>query len=54
MFTLAAQRNLKRAKECFDEHLSVNDYYIAEELSPNLMYQVHLGSVGIWQTGGHE
>ena len=54
MFTVAAQGNLKRAEEYFDEHLSVNDYYTADELRPNLMYQVHLGSVGIWQTRGRE
>ena len=31
MFTVATQRNLSRAKDYFKEHLSVNDYYTAEE-----------------------
>ena len=35
MFTVATQRVLKRAEEYFDEHLSVNDYYTAEELRPS-------------------
>ena len=35
MFTVATQRDLKRAEEYFDEHLSVNDYCTAEELRPS-------------------
>ena len=35
MFTVATQRDLSRAKEYFDEHLSVNDYYTAEDLRPS-------------------
>src|SRR5437870_3225582 len=35
MFTIAAQRNLSRAEDYFDEHLSVNDYYTNEDLRPS-------------------
>ena len=34
MFTVATQRDMGRAKDYFDEHLSMNDYYTAEELRP--------------------
>jgi conjugative relaxase-like TrwC/TraI family protein len=34
MFTVAVQRDLSRAQEYFDEHLSVNEYYTAEDLRP--------------------
>ncbi|MBK8001296.1 MAG: relaxase domain-containing protein [Verrucomicrobia bacterium] len=52
MFTVIAQKNLSDAKRYFDEHLSRNDYYAAEEIRPGKWLGQGVERLGL--TAGHE
>jgi conjugative relaxase-like TrwC/TraI family protein len=52
MFTVVAQKNLPDAKRYFEEHLSRNDYYAAEEIHPGQW--IGLGAERLGLTAGQD